>query len=74
MEVEVFYEVWNGLSSYSTIVHTINFPKPLFAQNFYDGLTMEDQYLMDIASKDYIGEKTTEEMFKIFELLAMNTQ
>ena len=52
----------------------LQFSLALLTQFFYDGLTMHEQTLVDIATGDYFGDKTAKEVHDIYEMLATNFQ
>ena len=50
------------------------FSLALLIQFFYDGLTMHGKTLVDTTAGGYFGDKTAEEVYDIYEMLATNSQ
>ena len=49
------------------------FSLALLTQFFYDGLTMHGQTLVDTAAGGYFGDKTAEEVYDIYKMVATNS-
>ncbi|MBN8134112.1 hypothetical protein J0J29_24005, partial [Vibrio vulnificus] len=50
------------------------FPLALLTQFFYEGLSFANQAIVDTASGGYVGDKTAEGAWDIFEMVANNIQ
>ena len=74
MEGEPFHEAWDRFKMLLSQCPHHQFSLALLIQFFYDGLTLHGQTLVDTAAGGYFGDKTAEEVYDIYELLATNSQ
>ena len=74
MEVEPFHEAWEHLKMLLSQCPHHQFSLALLIQFFYDGLTMHGKTLVDTTAGGYFGDKTAEEVYDIYEMLATNSQ
>ena len=74
IEGEPFHEAWDIFKKLLMQCPHHHYPLQLQNQLFYDGLTPQCQYMVDNAAGGTIGEKTTEEMVELYEMLVANSQ
>ena len=74
MDGEAFHEAWEKFKTLLTQCPHHQFPLALLTQFFYEGLTPTNQAFVDTASGGFVGDKTAEEAWDIYETVANNIQ
>lgn len=74
LDGEAFNEAWERFKLLLTQCSRHQFMFVLLKQVFYDGLHMKEQTMIDNVVGGYFGDKTTEEIWDIYVVLATNSQ